>query len=128
MIVDSFLFQTGAIKSKVAIRQHFNDLVEFLFQTGAIKSPCAGFGPKISLMFLFQTGAIKSQINSYTEFFLRKFLFQTGAIKRVDSETMIWDPEFLFQTGAIKSLSKTDVYIILNPYGTCQVNFAFSCF
>ncbi len=57
------------------------------------------------------------------------FLFQTGAIKSTGHNRSISQQlTFLFQTGAIKSLSKTDIYIVLNPYSTCQVNFIFSCF
>ena len=32
---------------------------------------------------------------------------------------------FLFHIGAIRSLSKNDINIILNPYGSCQVKFRF---
>ncbi len=57
------------------------------------------------------------------------FLFQTGAIKRKAMQGVIRSlGAFLFQTGAIKRLSKTDIYIIPNPYSTCQVYFHFSCF
>ena len=58
-----------------------------------------------------------------------RFLFQTGAIKiRLECYKLIKHLVFLFQTGAIKRFSKTDVYIILNPYSVCQLYFQFFLF
>ena len=97
---------------------------KFQFQTGSIKSDVSSTEKIGALRFQFQTGSIKrlhgaSLIQSDVE-----FQFQTGSIKR-SSHPIIQSSSFMFQfqTGSIKRLYENHIYIIQDPYGTCQVNF-----
>ena len=62
----------------------------FLFQTGAIRSLVAAAGMGNFAKFLFQTGAIRSEqaVEEATETDT-EFLFQTGAIRSLDVEVNV---------------------------------------